>query len=932
MAGFQAGSVFGEIVLRYDKATKALTTVERQTKRSMSRMTKAVQKHQEAIGAMGRSMVIASAAMGAALVAAVRQASAFEQAMRNANSIMKLTEDQFLSISEEIKVLSTELPQSAEVLAAGLYQLASGGIAAADSMDVLEAAATAAVAGVSNTATAASALITVLNTYELEARQATAVSDVLFKIVEKGVLTFEGLASSLGMVVASAAPAGVSLEEVGAAMVVMTRSGFEAALSATSLARIMETFLSPGDEFAKALKGIGIESASLFIRTEGLAAAVQALNDVAGGTPALLAAMGIEKRALRAAMALTRGEGKLFTEMLAEMQNAVGATTAAFDEQSKAFAVQWDLFRSTVNELLITLGEELLPTIQDYMDRIGAVVERTSEWSKANRALGPSLAKIATNTTLTVGAFGAMALGIKGLVALFSGPVGLIALIGSATTALIVNRKEIAKWVDSVIDAKLRILDATSDMTDAIEDTTDALASFYPPDVRKLIGQELPADVEKARRAFEEAITQFLAFEEAFTPSPEAGRRYDELRDRIGHLGIAFRNVAREAGLLGMKTKEGGEETAGAAAKTKEFTNRLEALFAEIQKLNQELRELPEGTRAYADALVELTAAQEEYNRLLGPATGSVLALFLAESKLWAQNILLDRQFRQFSATLTDWNAGVDRARVVVASLSGMFQPFIAGARQWSKSMMVARQQLQFFMNQVVAMTGGVFPGFDMFKDIQEQIVDLQFQLSKGLIPLEAVAATKARIEELRVALATLSDVSKEESNEISRIWQHTWERIQDGFANTIERILIEGGGLVDWWRGINDIMRKIWAELLASMVTMWLRDFIAKIAAQRFGIENIFGAAVAGATALTVVASPTVATVALPSPDALVAQGAAGMSAQAVPAGAPIAVTINAVDAASFSDLLARNPKLIANAVVQAFGENSPLGRRGAR
>src|SRR5687768_12475820 len=101
--------------------------------------------------------------------------------------------------------MSTKVPQDANVLARGLYDIASSGFKGAQGMKVLEASAIAASAGMSDTATAARAITGVLNAYGLGAERAAEVSDVLFKTVEVGVLTFDELAQQLGDVVGIAA-------------------------------------------------------------------------------------------------------------------------------------------------------------------------------------------------------------------------------------------------------------------------------------------------------------------------------------------------------------------------------------------------------------------------------------------------------------------------------------------------------------------------------------------------------------------------------------------------------------------------------------------------------------------------------------------------------------------------------------------------------
>lgn len=156
--------------------------------------------------------------------AAVKMAASYDKAMHNVNSIAKLPEDQFKKLEAQVLKLSTTVPQSAETLAKGLYDIQSSGFAANDALGILEVSAKAASAGLSNTDVASKAITAVLNAYGMGADQAGRVSDVLFKTVDRGVLTFEDLATNIGDVVGTANIAGVSIEDVGAAFATMERT------------------------------------------------------------------------------------------------------------------------------------------------------------------------------------------------------------------------------------------------------------------------------------------------------------------------------------------------------------------------------------------------------------------------------------------------------------------------------------------------------------------------------------------------------------------------------------------------------------------------------------------------------------------------------------------------------------------------------------
>ena len=94
-----------------------------------------------------------------------------------------------------------------------------------------------------DTAAAADAITTILNSYQLSASQATAVSDKLFATVKRGKLTFSELAGSIGKVSAVAAIAGLSLDELLATIATITRQGIRSDQAMTAIVGVIRTFI-----------------------------------------------------------------------------------------------------------------------------------------------------------------------------------------------------------------------------------------------------------------------------------------------------------------------------------------------------------------------------------------------------------------------------------------------------------------------------------------------------------------------------------------------------------------------------------------------------------------------------------------------------------------------------------------------------------------
>ena len=185
---------------------------ERQAKKAASAWQKASKLVAKALVGFGAAGVAGFGVAGAA-------AANFESPMRRVNTIAKLSEDQFSKLKVEVQALGDRLKttQSVDKMATALYDIYSAGLEGEKALKTLEAATIAADAGSADLAITTDVLTTAMIAYKLPAEKAGYVSDLLFKTVDKGKVSFSELASSIGPVLTVASKFGVSMEEVGAA-------------------------------------------------------------------------------------------------------------------------------------------------------------------------------------------------------------------------------------------------------------------------------------------------------------------------------------------------------------------------------------------------------------------------------------------------------------------------------------------------------------------------------------------------------------------------------------------------------------------------------------------------------------------------------------------------------------------------------------------
>lgn len=375
-----------EIAALFARIGADLTGLEKGLGQTESMLLSAGKKMSSLGSDLTRNLTLPLAALGGI---AAKSAIELDAEMRNIQSISKQTDAEIAQLSDTFVEMSTDMSKTTDTaknLAAGFYQVQSSGFAGADAMTVLEKATKAGSAGMATTETAVKGLAGTLNAYGLGADQAGRVSDVLFETVNRGVVSFDELSGTVGDVVGTAAQAGISFETVGAAIASMTKKGLSGAESVTSLNQLILSLIKPSEDAATAIKSLGYSSGQAMLDALGLQGTLAALSDAGYDSTEALAALFPNVRALRGALALTGEGAQMFVEDMQAMENASGATDAAFTQQTKSIEAQLKNLKNELTALGIELAQTAVPALLD-------MVKGLKDGAEAFRGLEPEAQK-----------------------------------------------------------------------------------------------------------------------------------------------------------------------------------------------------------------------------------------------------------------------------------------------------------------------------------------------------------------------------------------------------------------------------------------------------------------------------------------------------------------------------------------------------------
>ena len=317
-----------------------------------------------------RSFLAIGAAAGVGFGAIAKQTVDFDRSMRNVNSLAQLGERRFKTLQNSVLNLAGKTAQAPKTLADGLYDLVSSGFDAKQAMTILASSAKAATAGLTTTEVSTKAVAAVLNAYHRPAKDPAEISDTLFQTVNRGVLSFEDLANTIGDTLPFASSLGVSLNEVGAATSTMTKEGLSAEETMTRIRNVMTTLLKPGDALQGAYKQLGVQSGEALIKQKGFQGALEAIVGTTNGTKSAVAQLFPNIRSLGGVLALTGKNAKSAQGDLKAFQDTTGATDKVLEQQRKSISYQWQKIRSEISSTAIRVGSVLVPAFRTGLEKV----------------------------------------------------------------------------------------------------------------------------------------------------------------------------------------------------------------------------------------------------------------------------------------------------------------------------------------------------------------------------------------------------------------------------------------------------------------------------------------------------------------------------------------------------------------------------------
>jgi TP901 family phage tail tape measure protein len=320
----------------------------------------------------------------------------------------------------------------AELAAASYQALSAGFTETGANLKVVEAATKAAVGGLVDVTSVVEVTTKTLNAYGLSGEYAIKVTDSISKAIEFGQVQWSDYTSQLGRVAATAALAGVSIDEINAFVAAATKNGATAEVAFTGLSAALATLLKPTKESTDAAAALGIEWNIGGLQAKGFTGLLEDLSKKQDANKTAVAALLGSQEALRGVLAANSKAGKDYQMILEGLGGAAGKTDKDFQTMKNSLDNQLKALDTAFKNLSEALGTAFGPTV---VETIGDVAGAVNAFADAVNAIPQPVATAIAEIVKIVAQMILLQKAIQGIIALRAGFVAAMTGMAATTAA-----------------------------------------------------------------------------------------------------------------------------------------------------------------------------------------------------------------------------------------------------------------------------------------------------------------------------------------------------------------------------------------------------------------------------------------------------------------------------------------------------------------
>ena len=359
-----------------------------------------------------------------------------------------------------------------------------------------------------------------LRAYDLTVADTGRVSGVFFSAIDKGRVTADELANTIGRVLEPASELGIELEEISAGVAAISEKGLSASESLTQFRGIVNALTKPSESLKDTLRDLGFESAEAGVQSLGLGGLLEELANSTDGTAQSFAKLFPNIRGIGGALGLT---GENFKTFSADLDAARSSGAEFADERFLiAIANEGEQLTASINRVKNAFTSEFGNAFITFANDAISAAGGADSLVTAIEILTPTVLRGGTALlTLAAATKALSAAGITGLAgsiggfAAALGPIGALAIAAGAGVSVFNNALE-ARAIEARI-APLKELEAeTKRVLDAEREAGALRVKNFEDDSREIVkivgafAQDLGKEYNKAVDAGRDADDQLI--------------------------------------------------------------------------------------------------------------------------------------------------------------------------------------------------------------------------------------------------------------------------------------------------------------------------------------------------------------------------------------------------------------------------------------
>ncbi len=347
-------------------------------KKNAGEVSEELQSVYSAAGMAGKALTGIGVAGTVAIGGAVKVAADFEKAMSRVGAVANASSVEMDRLTETARHLGATTQFTDGQVAEGMQYLAMAGYKTNNIIGAMPGLLATAAAGQTDLGVTSDIVSDILTEFHIAAEDTNRVADAMTYTFTNSNATLQQIGQTMKYAGPAAKTAGVSMEELAAATGIMANSGIKADMAGTALRSTLTRLASPPKQAGNAIHELGLSVTDSTGKMRPLADIIGQINEKTKNyteTEKIRIAKQLAgQHALSGFITLLHaGEDKL-NKFTKEIENSGGIAEKVAKEQMDNLAGSVEYLRSAVNNAVISLGNQFIPTVRKVVDGLTKVV------------------------------------------------------------------------------------------------------------------------------------------------------------------------------------------------------------------------------------------------------------------------------------------------------------------------------------------------------------------------------------------------------------------------------------------------------------------------------------------------------------------------------------------------------------------------------